>query len=102
MIRIKDDLYVDANGDEYRLVRRYKLEKKSGYGETVLGHYPSLKFLIRAATERKLMELINASSDWQTVLDSITEWSESLKSPLVADLKEAIRQYENTLEKEEC
>ena len=70
MIKIKDNLYLDAKGLDYQLLKRQVTKESGKVYYITLGYYPSIKFVIRAAAERQLMDFISHLDDIESVYRS--------------------------------
>ena len=98
MIKLKDTLYLDADSRQFILKEKMVVLKGKNAGDTYykeIGYYPTLKTLIRALAERQMYDEVSRVHSLAEIQDKLGEWAESLKTPLVANLRDAVKAYPN-------
>ena len=92
MINLEGDLYLDA--DQYQFfIKRRAVSEQGNVRFDMVGSYPTMATLIRGLSDSKLYELVQAHTSLKAVQDDFIAWGGSLKTPLVSELKEAVRAY---------
>jgi len=91
MIPLQDNYALDANSREFVLMRKSEPEEGKQGRWTPDGYYPTLKTLVRGLSDRHLYASVQRMTALSDVQEELVSWSSELKSPLVADLRAAIK-----------
>ena len=95
MIRLTHEYAIDANSREFVLMTKTTPKKPGERGRWVPdGYYPTLKTLVRGLSDRHLYASVQRMTALSDVQEELVSWSSELKSPLVADLRAAIKAFE--------
>ena len=97
MIHLNENLYIDADKYQFILKRKRIADKGKFKGQPVFkdeGYYPTLSYLLSAVSEMKMYELVQSVKDLSEVQRDLKQWAEDIKSPLVCELKKAIKNSE--------
>ena len=94
MILLPNNYAITANRYNFILQRKLVSDKGIARWEIENGHggyYPTLSTLMRGLSDRHIYESAAAVQALSDVQEDLVQWAESLKSPLVRDLREALR-----------
>lgn len=94
MILLSNDLAIDADKRQFILKEKRVIKEGERKGEIYwkdIGYYPTLLQLTGAVFDRNLMSACSELQTLQEVRESLTRWAGELQSPLLGDLKEAVR-----------
>ena len=98
MIKITEEWHIDADSRQFILKRRKiagddaKEPGKAYYVDE--GYYPTIDTLIRGLSDRKLYEAVSSCERLRDAQEELVDWASRLRTPLVSELKEAVRRYE--------
>jgi hypothetical protein len=88
MIHIIDNYYMSANSREFQLF------KKTKKGYSMQGHYWSVAQLLVDLVKMEAFTAIESMNELSQVLEHTRAFGDRLKTPLVANLKEAVKAFE--------
>jgi hypothetical protein len=98
MIKLTDEYFIDADKYQFILLKMNMSKNKKTGVETprwrAQGYYPTLATLIRGLSDRFLYAACANCESLKSVQEDLIKWAEHLKTPLVAELKAAVKQYE--------
>ncbi len=95
LIRITDEFAIDA--DKYQFILN-ELKHKEKTGEPYwkpVGYYPTLSTLISGLSDMQMYDAVRRCGSLKAVQDDLVGWAEGFKTPLVSDLRKAVRQVED-------
>jgi len=96
MIKLNETYYLDANRREFILKRKRVVQEGDNAGSAQfddVGYYPTIDTLIRGLSNLKLYELVRACGSLRETQEELVSWSAHLRTPLVSELKDAVRGY---------
>jgi len=94
MIHLEENLYVGADKYQFILREKRQTEESGKVYWKDLGYYPNLSTLIRGLSDRKLYQFVEQGKSLKAMQEEFVTWAESLKTPLVAELKQAVKAYQ--------
>lgn len=93
MIQIKDNYYLDADSSQFMLKEK-KVSEKHNISYPVLGYYGSISQLLGGLVTIEAQRAVETAQDLSEVVEHIREFGKSVQTPIVLNLREAIKQYQ--------
>lgn len=91
MIHLPDNYSLSANTEEFTL-----LEKNAKGKYVTVGYYPTISALSFALSHKHLYRQVASLDALTDVLADFRAWCKALESPLLAELKSAVKAYGKT------
>ncbi len=104
MIKLDEEYYLDANELQFYLKKKHVVEEGDNAGKVnfvTVGSYPSLRTVAIGLSDRKLYELAASLTSLKALQDDFIAWADELKSPVLSELRGAVRLYGTNLRLEE-